>query len=156
MHYYPNQYYNQPFLLFDWLYYTISGTLEQVFSHIFCNSSRHLKRWENSCYILLNGLNRSSPISTTFSLSGWNSCFSSPGLLFAFFLQFIRIPSFFGYLNAKKNAHSRDHLQICEWAVSFNNLYRVVIQWIFAKKVLILTILNANHTGENSIVAIIS
>ena len=35
MHYYPNPYYNQSFLLFDWLYCTTSGTLEQVFSRIF-------------------------------------------------------------------------------------------------------------------------
>ena len=45
---------------------------------------------------------------------GLNSLFSSPGLLLAFFLQFIRNPSFFSYSNAIKNAHSRDHLQICE------------------------------------------
>ena len=45
--------------VFDWLYYTTDCIVEQVFFFQFIS---HLQRKENSCYIMLNALNSTSPL----------------------------------------------------------------------------------------------
>ena len=82
--------------------------------------SRHKRQWTISDPLpfTLHGLKRSRPISTTFSTAGSNSRCSSSDLLFAFFLQFIRNPSFFSYSFA--NQSGQVHFKLSE----FLNLWR--------------------------------